>query len=115
MLEELGATPDQVANTFRDLGIRGIRNTVRFLNPLVRYAHRRVEGAIAIDVILGDRLRMVSATGRSRLIEIPAPVLQFLEQFHQGAYPDLELPIGPEGAVEADPFLRSPTWGWRPG
>jgi hypothetical protein len=28
MLDELGSTPDEVAATLRDLGIKGVRNTV---------------------------------------------------------------------------------------
>jgi hypothetical protein len=26
---------------------------------------------------------------------VPMPVLRFLERFHQGQYPDLEMPAGP--------------------
>ena len=39
MLVDLGNTPDEVADTLRASGITGVRNTVRFLNPIVRFAH----------------------------------------------------------------------------
>lgn len=99
MFDELGETPDQVANSFRALGIRGIRNTVRFLNPLVRYAHTVIQDGVAMDIILGDRLRIDYGEGRITDIPVPAPVRQFLDLFHKGKFPDLELPVGPDGTV----------------
>jgi hypothetical protein len=95
MLDELGSTPDEVADALRALGIQGVRNTVRFLNPIVRYAHTQVAGAYGIDLILGDRLRIVFANGDATEVAVPDVVRQFLEDFHRGQYPDLELPIGP--------------------
>jgi hypothetical protein len=104
MLSELGETPDQVANVFRVLGIKGIRNTVRFLNPVVRYAHCLVKNAIGIDIILGDRLRICIADGSSREVDVPRAVLQFLDRFHRGDFPDLELEVGPDGVIDAYPI-----------
>ena len=57
MLDELGGTPDAVAEVLRAAGIRGVRNTVRFLNPVVRYARKFLPDAQGIDLIQGDRLR----------------------------------------------------------
>jgi hypothetical protein len=92
MFEELGTTPDEVANALRARGIQGVRNTVRFLNPLVRYATTLFPDAKAIDIILGDRLRIEFANHSSKLVVVPPPVLEFLEEFHRGGYPDLEMP-----------------------
>jgi hypothetical protein len=95
MLDELGPTPDAVAETLRGLGIKGVRNTARFLNPIVRYVTPRVTGSSGIDLILGDRLRIEFANGRVEEVAVPVAVLQFLDNFHRGDYPELEMPTGP--------------------
>ena len=92
MLDELGRTPGDVADSLRATGIRGVRNTVRFLNPVVRYVHSKLSDIYGIDLIQGDRLRIVFANGQTAEEVVPEPVLQFLERFHQGQYPDLEMP-----------------------
>jgi hypothetical protein len=92
MLELLGQTADEVAATLRARGIQGVRNTVRFLNPVVRFAHSLLTDARGIDLIQGTEMRMVFADGREVSAEVPPAVLQFLEAFHRGDYPDLELP-----------------------
>ena len=93
MLEELGNTPDEVADSLRAKGIKGVRNTVHILNPIVRYALTRRPDAKGIDLILGERLRTVFADGQVSEIAVPEPVLRFLEAFHQGHYADMEMPI----------------------
>jgi hypothetical protein len=95
MLEELGATPDAVANALRALGIQGVRNTVRFLNPVVRYAYALLPDVKSIDIILGDRLRIVFAKDNEQVVEVPEAVLRFLDAFHRGEYSDLEMQPGP--------------------
>ncbi len=95
MLEQLGNTPDEVADALRAAGIQGVRNTVRFLNPIVRYAHTQIADVYGIDLIQGDRMRIVFANGQVTEVVVPEPVLRFLDNFHRGHYPDLELPIGP--------------------
>jgi hypothetical protein len=95
MLEELGGTPDEVAEALRAAGIKGVRNTVRFLNPVVKYAHSKVSDVYGIDLIQGDRLRIVFANGQVTEVAVPEPVLRFLENFHRGQYPDLEMPTDP--------------------
>lgn len=95
MLDELGTTPDEVAASLRARGIKGVRNTVRILNPIVRYATARLEQARAVDLILVDRLRIVFASGEATEVPVPEAVLRFLEMFHRGAYPELEMPIDP--------------------
>ena len=95
MLEGLGQTPDEVADSLRLESIRGVRNTVRILNPIVRYVVARTPDAREVDLILGDHLRTVFADGHRTEVAVPGAVLRFLEAFHRGQYPDLELPIGP--------------------
>ncbi len=91
MLEELGRTPEEVADALRAAGIKGVRNTVRFLNPVVRYVHTLLTDVYGIDLIRGDRLRIVFANGREQEVVVPEPVLRFLDDFHRGRYPDLEM------------------------
>jgi hypothetical protein len=95
MLDELGGTADEVAATLRNLGIKGVRNTARFLNPIVRFATTKVTDAYGIDLILVDRLRIIFADGRVEEVAVPDAVLRFLENFHRGQYPELEMPLGP--------------------
>jgi hypothetical protein len=95
MFDELGSTPDAVAVALRARGIKGVRNTVRFLNPIVRFAHTKVSDAYGIDLIQRDKLRIEFAKGEVAEITVPGPVLRFLDGFHQGRYPDLEMPSGP--------------------
>src|SRR3954447_18593774 len=112
MLTDLGETADQVCNSLRTLGIRGVRNTVRFLNPVVRYAHTFHTHGVAIDLILGDRLRVDHGDGRVTVVDVPPAVREFLDRFHQGKYPDLELPVGPDGTVV--PYLKFVPHGVKP-
>ena len=95
MFEELGNTAEEVADALRARGIQGVRNTVRFLNPIVRFVHARVPDAYGIDLIQGNRLRIEFANNKVSEVAVPEPVLRFLEGFHQGRYPDLEMPTGP--------------------
>jgi hypothetical protein len=95
MLDELGATPAQVADTLRANGILGVRNTVRFLNPVVRYAQGKLKNVYGIDLIQGNVMRIVFADGREQEEAVPEAVQQFMEAFNRGEYPDLEMPIGP--------------------
>jgi hypothetical protein len=42
MLELLGASPDHVAATMRGAGIRGLRDSTSFMNPIVRYLNQNL-------------------------------------------------------------------------
>ena len=79
MFEELGQTPDEIAASLRTRGIDGVRNAVRFLNPIVRYASSLIPDVYGIDLILVDRLRIEFASKRVREVEVPAAVLEFLD------------------------------------
>jgi hypothetical protein len=72
-----------------------MRNTVRILNPIVRYVTAQTPDALALDLIQVDRLRIVFASGEAIEFPVPEPVLEFLVMFHRSAYPDLEMPTGP--------------------
>src|SRR4051812_35409613 len=90
MLDQLGKTADEVADSLRARGIQGVRNTVRFLDPVVRYAHTQLAGVYGIDVIQPDKLRIEFANGTVSEVAVPPPVRRFLDAFHGGRYPDLE-------------------------
>ena len=94
MLDRLGNSPDDVADALRQAGIRGVRNTVRFLNPVVRYAQAQLPRARDMDLIDPWRLRIVFANGFVNEVPVPDAVRGFLERFHRGRYPDLEMPAG---------------------
>ena len=94
MLDALGNTPDEVADFLRARGIKGIRNTTRFLNPIVRYAHTLTSNVHGIDIIQGIKLRIIFAKGEVTEIPVPQTVQEFLDLFHRGRYPDLEMTLG---------------------
>jgi hypothetical protein len=94
MLDALGNTPDDVAAFLHARGIKGIRNTVRNLNPIVRYAHSITTDTYSIDIIQGDKLRIIFASGQMTEVPVPKAVQEFLELFNRGRYADLELPTG---------------------
>jgi hypothetical protein len=95
VLDDLGRTHDEVAAALRTRGINGVRNTARFLNPVVRYANSVLSSVYGIDITQRDRLRIVFADGRTSEVPVPAAVLEFLDLFHRGRYPDLEMQLGP--------------------
>src|SRR4051812_33215069 len=71
MFDELGTTPDAVFEALRARGIKGVRNTVRILNPIVRYVTSQFPDARSIDLILVDRLRIVFASGEATEEVVP--------------------------------------------
>jgi hypothetical protein len=93
-LRALGESADEVAESMRRLGIQGVRNTVRNLNPVVRYlATKNLRPVSNIDLTSGQALRFVSTTtGKPRQITLPPAVIHFLEAFNRGDYPALEMP-----------------------
>jgi hypothetical protein len=93
VLDEMGSTLDEVADHLRAAGVQGVRNTVRFLNPIVRYVQGHVQvDARSLNMIQGDRLRLTLGNGQKVEVTIPAPVRLFLDAFNRGVYPDLEMP-----------------------
>ena len=91
LLEQMGRSGDAVADTLRATGVLGIRNAVRVLNPIVRYVQNatRLDNLDA-DVMTGNTFRVHGATRQE--VELPQAILDFLDAFNHGAYPELELP-----------------------
>lgn len=92
VLQKLGATADEVAAALRVRGVQGVRNTVRFLNPIVRYVQAQVVGVQGCDVIQRDRIHIDLRAGQVEEVPLPRAVQEFLEAFDRGLYPDLHLP-----------------------
>jgi hypothetical protein len=92
LLEELGGTPDEVATRLGASGVHGVRNTARYLNPLVRYLRARLRANGSIDVKLGDKARLTFGNGKTQVAVLPEAVRRFLVGFNRGDYPNLELP-----------------------
>jgi hypothetical protein len=93
ILKSLGSSAEEVAATLQTHGIRGVRNTTRILNPIVRYAQGRVPGnAMSLDVMKPDTLRLIHQSGAEEEASLPLPVRHFLDAFNRGMHPDLELP-----------------------
>lgn len=92
ILHRMGQTADEVAATLRAHHIQGVRNTVRFFNPVVRYAQQELRVDVsALDVMQPNMLRMI-VPDREEQACLPEPVKDFLDAFNRGAYPELELP-----------------------
>jgi hypothetical protein len=92
----LGTTPAQVAATLKASGIQGVRNTLRHLNPIVRYVERQ----LAIDDYqlcveqsnLEMLLQLTMPNGKIEKAKISGAVKSFLDAFNSGAFSELELP-----------------------
>jgi hypothetical protein len=92
VLAQLGDTADAVACSLKAKAIQGVRNTVRFLNPIVRYLQSELFSTSDMNLIKGDQLSITLRDGRKADIPLPSAVRGFLAAFNEGAYADLELP-----------------------
>ena len=90
MLKSLGNTADEVASAMRAKGVRGVPNTIRHLNPVVRYIQSQVATGSNVHLANG-KLTVRSPDGRQQEVSIPPAVEQFLNAFNAGQYPDLLL------------------------
>jgi hypothetical protein len=93
MLDALGKNADEVAAALRAQGVQGVPNTVRFLNPIVRYAQAQL-GGTPTGVVLDDTLTLTFPDGQVHQEPVPPAVREFLDAFDRGAYPDLILHQG---------------------
>jgi hypothetical protein len=96
MLQDLGNTADDVAAVLRARKIQGVRNTVRMLNPIVRYIGGLVSETRDIDLIEAGTLRLTFRNGVIERVALPGAVRAFLDAFNASAYPDIELPESPK-------------------
>jgi hypothetical protein len=93
VLAQLGNSADQVAHSLKTRGIQGVRHTVRFLNPVVRYLKAELAESTSMDVIKRDQLSIALPDGRKLDVPLPPAVRAFLDAFDQRTYPELELPL----------------------
>jgi hypothetical protein len=91
LLQDLGNTADDVAAVLKAQKIQGIRNTVRMLNPIVRYVGGLVPDTRDMDLIETGTLRMTFRNGVIERVTLPEAVQEFLDAFNASAYPELEL------------------------
>ena len=94
ILKELGSSADEVATALQAKGVKGVRNTARFLNPIVRYVQGQVKvDALGLDVIKGDILRFFFHHQKKEEVSLPQAIMQFLDAFNRGKYPELEMAL----------------------
>jgi hypothetical protein len=86
----MGTTPDAVAATLRAAGVRGLRDSPSFLNPVVRYLNQNLNIGGRLEVGKGGTMLRLLLSGKVREVPLPLPVQIFLDGFSRGAYPDLE-------------------------
>src|SRR5947209_6021158 len=97
ILQRLGNAADEIAVSLRAAGIKGSRNTARFLNPLVRYCQTYLHvDHYALDVMQRGVMRISLPDEAPVNVPLPMPVVEFLDAFNRGLYPDLELPATKE-------------------
>jgi hypothetical protein len=92
MLDGMGSTPDQVAGTLRQARVQGMRDSPSFMNPVVRYLNRSLNIGGRLEVGTGGTVLRLQLGGKVREAPLPLSVQAFLDGFHRGLYPDLELP-----------------------
>ena len=94
ILEGLGSSSGEIAQCLRSKSVQGIRNTARFLNPIIRVVRRSLSGNhVDVDLIQPGVLRVTFADGRRVNAAVPKTVQDFLRDFNEGAYADLEMPM----------------------
>lgn len=77
-LEQMGASAQEVAATLRAAGVQGVRNTVRVLNPIVRYVQNALRhDNLDADVMTGKSLRIHGV--RAQEVVLPQAVMDFLD------------------------------------
>ena len=91
LLKELGNTAHEVAFAILAERITSERGATTFRNPIVRYINRHLQiGGYMIIPVGDDRLTVVR-DGIRRTIQLPEAVSTFLDGFHAGQFPRLEL------------------------
>jgi hypothetical protein len=90
LLESLGGTPEEVAATLRAAGVRGLRDSTGFLNPVVRHLNRSLSIGGRLEVGAGGEVLRLQRGGKVSEARLPLAVQVFLDRFHRGLYPDLE-------------------------
>ena len=85
LLEQMGTTADEVAATLRTKGVQGVRNTVRILNPIVRYMQIvMLIDNLDADVMTGKTLRIQGGVKKQE-VKLCQAVRDFIVAFDRGA------------------------------
>src|SRR5687768_3164132 len=75
ILDALGGTVDQVAAALKARGVTGTRNTVRVLNPIVRYVGKTLcLTCRSMDVMQAGVLRICMPDGKVVETDLPSAV-----------------------------------------
>ncbi len=90
LLEGMGSTPDQVAETLRQARVRGLRDSPSFMNPVVRHHNHTLNIGGRLEVGAGGTVLRLQREGKVKEGPLPLPVQAFLDGFDHGLYPDLE-------------------------
>jgi hypothetical protein len=91
ILERAGDSCDQIADTLRARGVKGVRNAVRMLNPIVRLIQQSIPPSVLMNLMDHESLRMMLPDGMTEEIPVRQPVVDFLNAFNEGKYPALEM------------------------
>jgi hypothetical protein len=79
-----------VAATLRAAGVKGLRDSTGFLNPVVRHLNRSLSIGGRLEVGASGEVLRLHVRGKVREARLPLAVQVFLDGFHRGLYPDLE-------------------------
>lgn len=85
-LVSLGKTSEEVAESLRQQGIQGIKKSARCC-AIVNGAYQAVPGA----TFLCTEKFNIYYNGHKQYANLPHPVLNFIQDFDDGKYPDLEM------------------------
>lgn len=91
LLAGLGANPDEINAVLRDKGVRARRLSTSFDNPIVRYVYRHLDIGGRLDIPLGSQVLTIAREGTWLSIPLSESIREFLDRFHAGYYPQLEL------------------------
>jgi hypothetical protein len=89
MLDAMGSTPDQVAETLRHARVRGMRDSTSFMNPVVRHLNRTLNIGGRLEVGAGGAVLRLQLEGKVREVPLPLPVQAFLDVASDGTTCDL--------------------------
>src|SRR5262245_12220451 len=87
----MGDTAGEVHWTLLRLSIRGIRGATTFANPVLRYLLRRRDHAGDYEIPFHSQELIVRLDRQQFTLLLPLAVTEFLERFHEGLYPNIEV------------------------
>jgi hypothetical protein len=90
-LGQLGPSALDVADALAAAGVRGRRRDASFTNPVIRYLNRTLDIGRRMTIPVGGDRLLVESPDTTLEVPLPAAVKDFLDSFHTGLYPHLEL------------------------